>query len=293
MVSMENKIKISCGLLLLVLGMGAKTSIADDFTAEASYLHYSTSSNDPDDSTGDIIFASWYLDPVKTGGVPLAEAAFFNRVSSANIFAYRTARDSAPNGYENRGYSVGLSYGSPEHPWIIGGGYGAYNIDFESGGEIQSKNWSVNAGYYLSEGLALMAFYSRNDDSYPESNLKAHDINYGIGGKWVNLLTAGTAVSIAADLSFDRFESSSGSSSNGQGFSILGSYYFTPSISAGLSYRQQTDDDSDFDFSNYGVNAKVFINPGFFVEADVSRTSLDGVSQSDIDTWFAGLGIRF
>jgi len=290
----KNEKRISYVFLALVLGLGgAQESLAKDFTAEISYARTGGDIGSGSELTGDAVFASWHLDPVKTDGIPLDEATFLNRNSSVGIVLGKAMTDRASGDYDQSSNEVSLSYGSPEHPWVFQGGYGTSVVDFDTGGKIDSRNWNLSAGYYLSRGLAMQAFYSRDDDSYSGSNGKAYNTSYGIGARWVNLLTSQTAMSIGAELSLDHSKDVFDATSDGQNIALYGSYYFTPFISAGLSYAQHDEDGSDFDSNDYGVYAKIFINPSFHVSENTYQVSFAGAGQPDIHFWIVSLGSRF
>lgn len=205
-------------------------ALAQDYQFEGGLSYISI---DPDFGSSDSalgIDLAWYLEPVRTGNLPLAAAAFYTRAN--NVYAsYVTFDDLDLNVLGLGGeFYVDRLYLAAEY------------MRFSNGGS--SDDFGVAIGYVPVDGLRVAARYVFADVGGDA---------YGVDLKYVTQLAGDTAFGLDASAEFldDDFDSKS--------YSLGADYYFNPSFSLGAR-MVYSDDDFGSDTA-WGAGAKYFFTP--------------------------------
>jgi len=291
--SITNKLKI--GFILLLPAFWVKAATTDDsFSSELSYNHSSFKQDNNDTtSTSDYLSAQWYFNPIRTHGVPLAEAAFLNRSSSISALFSKNRQSSRFFSSSSHLELISATYANPEYPITISVKYLTLRFHPDNLNGSQSEEWGLGIGYYLRKGLSLSANYSRRDASSSMSCCDFYQIERSFRIKWVNLLSAQTSTAFVVN--FSRAHNKNGSDTLTQRdiLYLSGNYYFTQMASVGLEYFRQTED--DFDVGTYVIKSKFFVTKQLSLNVTASKARLESPRTANTDTrgWSAGFGYRF
>ncbi|MDX1588089.1 MAG: putative porin [Oleiphilaceae bacterium] len=192
----------------------------------------------------------FHLLPVRTAGHPLAEAAYLER--SDNLFlSYRhedeSHEDKVRVGAE--GY-VQDFYGRVEVNHVEDFGGGGSNAESSNTGAAVDIGWLPPQlqSLRLTVGGAL-----DSPDHFQEDVLR-------FGGKWVQSMQAGTALSLEAR--YDIVDDDNDTTV----LDVRGDYFLTNSISVGLG-GQRVDNDAD-DNTAFTFGSEVFLTPLFSAAVD-------------------------
>ena len=237
-------------------GALAAPAFAQDYQAEVgiSILHL-----DPDVGRTDRTFGidgTWHFDPVRTQGLPLAEAAFLGR--SSNISAGYAAQD--------RGSLDFIDLGAE---FYVENLYFAANYERTANGS-NVHDYGLRAGFLPMDGLRLTVGYDKDD-------LTDTDI-YSVGAKYVAPLIDDSAINIEGELGF------ADDSNENVRLTVLSDYFFSHEFSAGVRFAY-VDRDSGND-SFVGVGSRYFFTPVFSGE-------LEYLSDGDDDIWALRAALRF
>lgn len=232
-------------LLVLALGIATSGVAIADYQAEVGVnaSRYSSDFLDSDNKTYGVTGA-YYFSPVKTSGLPLAEAAYLGK--NNNIFAgiIKTPRqDWFPS---STGYVVGAEFYMPENFLYVSGG--ATYVDVNSGDN--RNDWFVSVGITPIDGLLVTTDYS-NDAGY-DLNINAKYVTQ-VGGHFINLeggvvdTDYGTYTNVGGDFYFDNTFSVGGMIQHGDddnAYQIRTRKFFTEAISGGLAYTDGEDENA-------------------------------------------------
>lgn len=237
---MNSKWNLSGSTLALAVAVALAApgaALAQNYQWEAglSYIDISPDVGSSDSAYGvDLV---WFLEPVRTGNLPLAGAAFYTRAD--NLYGSYVSFDDLDLNILNVGgeYYVDRLYLAAEY------------IRYSNGGS--SDDFGVAVGYVPVDGLRFAARYVFAD--------VGGDV-YGVDVKYLTPLAGGTAFGLEAAAEFldDDFDT--------KAFSVAADYYLNPSFSLGARLVY-TDDDFDSDTA-WGVGAKYFFTPTFSGEVE-------------------------
>ncbi len=223
---------ITCGLLA-----GSNVANAQEYQmqATASAYHNAGDGYSNHELGGDF---TYYFSPVKTAGVPLAEAAFLGRNSNVSAYTFRDINDQDSNGHN------------------IGGEFWFKDlyVDAYSQKNYGQNFYSARVGYMVNDGLLLTlgTVHSASDSAS----------QYAVDAKYVGKLG-------------DHFVGLNAGLVKYQGeyyTSLGGEYFFTPAFSLNASVF--TSEVSEFD-TRYQVGAKHFFNPQFSVGLQHAKQGSD------------------
>lgn len=209
---------IACGFMAY-----APVANADDYQmqATAKTSHYAGDGYSYDYLEGVL---TYYFSPVKTAGLPLAEAAFLGRNSSVSVFAFRELTGTGVAGHELMGEF-----------WV-----NDFYVFADYGKNPGIESYVAKVGYMVNDGLLLSL--SANGSDF-DSN-----VTYYLEGKYVGKLGE-HFVGLDATLSKDQ----------GDYYTRLrGEYFFTQAFSLNASASKWENSDP-----RYGLGAQYFINPKF------------------------------
>lgn len=234
-----NKITSRTALALAVSAALALpgAALAQDYQFEGGLSYFDIS---PDVGSSDSAFGldlAWYLEPVRTSGLPLAEAAFYTRASNV-AFSWVTF-DKADFDILNIGgeFYIDRLYLAADY------------IRFSNG--ATSDDFAIGVGYVPVDGLRLAARYVFAD---------LGDDAFTLEAKYLAPLAGGTAFGLEAIGEFVDDDADTMS------FSLAGDYYLNPSLSLGARLIY-TDDDFGSDTA-WGLGAKYFFTPVFSGEIE-------------------------
>jgi hypothetical protein len=213
------------------LAFCAMPAAADDYRAEVRLLGEHL--NLPDGADDADVFGAtgtYYLEPVKTDGLPLAEAAFLNRSSYANVNATRI-----DFGDDVTALSANLGYYVPNT--IFFGRLGFSHVDFGPGNDT---NWNGTFGVTPLDGLLLTTNF---DEDGWDPNVAAKYVGrlanahyYAVTASAVDPDGGDTAVGVDFDYFLDlTFKVGGGFNSGDDRFTIRAEKFFTPSFAVGGS----------------------------------------------------------
>jgi hypothetical protein len=213
------------------LAFSGMPAVADDYRAEVrlSGQHF-----DLDDASEDIdVFGAtgtYYLEPVRTDGLPLAEAAFLGRSSYASVNATRI-----DFGDDVTALSANLGYYVPNT--IFFGRLGYSHVDFGPGNE---RTFDGTFGVTPFDGLLLTTDF---DEDGWDPNIAAKYVGklanahyYAITASAVDPDGGDTAVGLDFDYFLDlTLKVGGGFNSGDDRFTIRAEKFFTPSFAVGGS----------------------------------------------------------
>jgi hypothetical protein len=226
--------------LALVLASGATAALADDYRAEVRLIGDRT---DPDGDFPHInqftAVGTYFLDPVRTDGLPLAEAAFLDRSSFVSAAAVRSEIGSDKIDI----YGASIGYYMPDT--IFYGRLGFTYADDLSPGDRSNVNGTF--GITPFDGLLLT------------TNFDEHGWDPNVAAKYVGKMANSHFYSITAS----AYDPDEGDTNVGLDFD----YYLDTTFSVGAGYGSASD--------SFSVRAQKFFTPSFAVGGRVS-TGDDG-----------------
>jgi hypothetical protein len=218
--------------LLLALSLAASAvALADDYRAELRLAgEHVNRGNDVEDLDAFDVRGTFYLEPVRTDGLPLAEAAFLNRSSYASVNASRY-----DFGDDMTVLNASLGYYVPDT--IFFGRIGFTHVDYGPG---NASNWNGTFGVTPFDGLLLSTDFDE-DGWDPNVSAKyvgklANSHYYAVTASAVDPDGGDTAVGIDFDYFLDlTFKVGGGFSSGDDRFTARAEKFFTPSFSVGAA----------------------------------------------------------
>jgi hypothetical protein len=222
----------------LLVSAGA---LADDYRVE---VRLAGEHVDRGEGAGDVdafqARGTFYLEPVRTDGLPLAEAAFLNRSSYATAAAARV-----DFGDDLTVLDASLGYYLPDT--IFFGRLGVSHTDYGSGNDTR---WNGTFGVTPFDGLLITTDF---DEDGWDPNVAAKYVGrlanshyYAVTARAVDPDGGDTAVGLDFDYFLDlTFKVGGGFSSGDDRFTARAEKFFTPSFSVGASVYSG-DDDSGF-----------------------------------------------
>jgi hypothetical protein len=212
------------------LGCASLSAFADDYRAE---VQLNATRIDPDGDFPHIdtfgVNGTYYLEPVKTDGLPLAEAAFLGKSSYVGASASRAEFDGAHTDF----YSAGIGYYVPNT--IFFGSLGAVHSKF--GGESDTT-WVGTFGVTPFDGLLVTTSFDE-DGWDPNVSAKyvgkmANSHYYSIAVSAVDPDEGDTDVGLDFDYYLDNtFSLGAGYGSAADTFTVRAEKFFTRSFAVG------------------------------------------------------------
>jgi hypothetical protein len=241
---MQRRFTPASALLALSLPL-CVPALADDYRAEVRVAgEHVDRSDDVADLDAIDVRGTFYLEPVRTDGLPLSEAAFLNRASYASVNASRFDFDD-----DLTVLNASLGYYVPDT--IFFGRLGFTHVDYGAGND---DDWNGTFGVTPFDGLLLSTNF---DEDGWDPNVSAKYVGklanahyYAVTASAVDPDGGDTAVGIDFDYFLDlTFKVGGGFSSGDDRFTARAEKFFTPSFSVGAAVY--TGDD------NNGVGAQV------------------------------------
>jgi len=203
--------------ILVVAGLAASAAArADDFRVQAQLLYDHINVSGAGTSDGDVLTASgtYFLEPVPTDGVPVAEAAYIARSSYANVVAsHLDFGDNVDALAANLGYHV------PDT--IFFGRLGVVRTDFPGGDDT---SWNGTFGIVPIPRLFLGTDF--NEDGW-DPNVTARYVGKLANGHWYGASVSAAdpdvgenRVGVEFDYYFDTFSVGGGFNSGGDRWSV-------------------------------------------------------------------------
>jgi opacity protein-like surface antigen len=242
--------------LAMAVALAAPGAVqAQDYQFEGglTYLYANPDFASSDSALG--IDLTWHLEPVRTGNLPLAAAAFYNRNSNVSA-SYLT--------FDDLDLDL-LTLGTELYyqRFFLGAEY----LRLSNGST--SDDFELAVGYVPVDGLRLAARYYIAD---------VGDDAWTVDMKYVRPLAGGTAVGVDASVEFvDDFADT-------QAYAFSGDYYFNPSFSLGARIVY-TDNDFDSDTA-WGAGARYFFTPTISAE-------LEYLDSDIVETFGVRIAARF
>jgi putative general porin len=215
--------------LCAVVSLGGGTALADDYRAQVDVSVDRTEFDDSAFDHGQAFSAvgTYYLAPVRTDGLPLAEAAFLNRSSYASAAAVRSELDDEKIDI----YGVSLGYYLPDT--IFFGRLGFTYADDLSPGD--RSNFNGTFGVTPFAGLLVTTDF---DENGWDPNVRAKYVGkmanshyYAVSASAVDPDDGDTDVGLDFDYFFDNtFSVGAGFGSAADTFSLRAQKFFTPSF---------------------------------------------------------------
>ncbi len=203
------KTRYSMGFALAaLLSVGA---YADSYRAEVGFDYLYIDIDDSPKFDTYRLHGTYYFAPVRTGGLPLAEAAFLNRASSVQLGVHE----------DLDAVTVRADYFIPNTLFYLGAM--AVRTDTVLGSDT---DWYFSVGVTPFDGLLFSTYIT--DDGY--------DINFF--AKYVTTFGAGNGLNVEAYYEEDD--------DFGDSWGALADYFITPRLSVGIGY---SDHDGDSDIS--------------------------------------------
>jgi hypothetical protein len=237
---MSNLLKLVPVFLASALPFAAPAP-ADDYRAELRLAgEHVNRSDDSTDIDAFDVRGTFYLEPVRTDGLPLAEAAFLNRASY--IVASATRIDF---GDDLTTLAASVGYYVPNT--IFFGRLGVAHTDFGSGNDT---NWNGSFGVTPLDGLLLTTSF---DEDGWDPNVAAKYVGRLANSHYYALTASGvdpdggdTAVGVDFDYFLDlSFKVGGGFNSGDDRVTARAEKFFTPSFSVGAAVYNG-DEDSGF-----------------------------------------------
>jgi hypothetical protein len=237
---MTSSRKLVPSLVAAALACGGMSAMADDYRAEVTLIGDRT---EPDGNFPHLdqfaAVGTYYLEPVRTAGLPLAEAAFLNRSSFVRGAAVRSEIGDEKIDI----FSASLGYYMPDT--IFFGRLGvAYADDFD-GDQTQ-----FNGSFGITPIDGLLLFTNFDEDGW-DPNVTAKYVGkmanthyYSITASAVDPDGDDTNVGLDFDYYLDTtFSVGAGYGSASDDFSLRAQKFFTPSFAVGA--HASTGDDGD------------------------------------------------
>jgi hypothetical protein len=242
---MNSSPKLLPSLLAISLACGGASALADDYRAEVTLLGDRT---EPDGDFPHIdqfaALGTYYLAPVRTDGLPLAEAAFLNRSSFVRGAAVRSEIGDGKIDI----FSASLGYYMPDTIF-----FGRLGVSYADDFDGDQTNINGSFGITPLDGLLL---FTNFDEHGWDPNVTAKYVGkmanshfYAITASAVDPDEGDTSVSLDFDYYLDNtFSVGAGYGSASDDFSLRAQKFFTPSFAVGG--HLSTGDDGD----GFGAN---------------------------------------
>jgi hypothetical protein len=242
---MNSSPKLLPSLLAISLACGGASALADDYRAEVTLLGDRT---EPDGDFPHIdqfaALGTYYLAPVRTDGLPLAEAAFLNRSSFVRGAAVRSEIGDGKIDI----FSASLGYYMPDTIF-----FGRLGVSYADDFDGDQTNINGSFGITPLDGLLL---FTNFDEHGWDPNVTAKYVGkmanshfYAITASAVDPDEGDTSVSLDFDYYIDNtFSVGAGYGSASDDFSLRAQKFFTPSFAVGG--HLSTGDDGD----GFGAN---------------------------------------
>jgi len=237
--------KLVPSLLALTLAGSGMSAFADDYRGEVTLTGDRTNPDGNfDDVTTLTALGTYYLAPVRTDGLPLAEAAFLNKSGYVNAgAAHVDVGDSDANFY-----AANIGYYMPNT--IFFGRLGVARSEFGGGNDT-----NVNGTFGITPFAGLLLTTSFDEDGW-DPNISARYVGkmanahyYAISASAVDPDRGETDVSLDFDYYLDNtFSVGAGYGSAADDFSLRARKFFTPRFAVGG--HVSTGDDGD----GFGAN---------------------------------------
>lgn len=232
--------KLIPSLLALTLAGGALPALADDYRAEVTLFGDRA---EPDGNAPHVdqfaAVGAYYLEPVRTDGLPLAEAAFLNRSS----FVRGAAMRSEIGNEKIDIFSASLGYYMPDTIF-----FGRLGVSYADDFDGDQTKFNGSFGITPLDGLLLLTNF---DEDGWDPNVTAKYVGkmanahyYSITASAVDPDHGDTNVSLDFDYYLDNtFSVGAGYGSASDDFSVRVQKFFTPSFAVGG--HVSTGDDGD------------------------------------------------
>lgn len=242
---MNSSPKLLPSLLAISLACGGASALADDYRAEVTLLGDRT---EPDGDFPHIdqfaAVGTYYLAPVRTDGLPLADAAFLNRSSFVRGAAVRSEIGDGKIDI----FSASLGYYMPDTIF-----FGRLGVSYADDFDGDQTNINGSFGITPLDGLLL---FTNFDEHGWDPNVTAKYVGkmanshfYAITASAVDPDEGDTSVSLDFDYYLDNtFSVGAGYGSASDDFSLRAQKFFTPSFAVGG--HVSTGDDGD----GFGAN---------------------------------------
>lgn len=222
-----------------------------------------------------------YFSLIDTTNLPLAEAAFLQKVSSFSLSLTNHAFEDS--GVDGDGYqrAASVTYFIPNSIFFVGAGIAEnksnYEYHYVEGysyeGAISTdwnSRWNATLGISPIDGLQVWSEFFEDEDVSEYWNLNA---------KYVKPLSGERAFSVET-----RYADSRGIDI--KSLTVITDYYFNRRFSVGAGITHYVFDDSDDDDNNSFIRARYFITENTSVE-------LSYFSSDYFDSWRIGGAVRF
>jgi hypothetical protein len=267
----------------------------EQYRSEVSIYHQRTDYEFGGRALDNGVSAAFFLEPVKTGDHPYAEAAFLEKIGSWNLSAGQTDYRAGTVKGDGPYFEAALNYTTPDFPLVITPSFGMSSSDYTGSflAGMDNNYYGLAVGKFLSYGLFARVGYSYSKTTYdyipaPDENSIYHA--YYLYAKYVKETGGGTAINLETSLTRVQF-SDDISSGNLYPFSFAVDYYFARSFSAGVGIQVVNDDSSDG--KTYSANIKNFITPSLFLQASYDHYLDDQDGQFDYKNFTLTASARF
>jgi len=284
------------GLMLLSAWVCWSPVLAsEDYQNELRLFHSKIKEDGGDKTSQTGLAFRGYFVPVTTQGIPLDEAAFLDRAGNVSI-VYSDNKFDGSFELTTDLWGINATLAKQSIPWMLSLSY--FNEDGKTTDpiniDVTSETFDLGVGYFVEDGLLIVGQYEQTDtkisSAFTDNDLER--TTYGVGVKWLHLLSAQTALNLEANVERIRNKNAS-KTDDGQNISISGDYYFTPEASAGLWYSKLTHDDKSREGSLLGITAKYFVKPQFSVGVDVGWFDAESAGDENDERWSLSLAYRF
>lgn len=271
---------------------------ANEYRFDAGYL-YSKSS----EYRSDFLTLKFYLNPVSTENIPLAEADFFHRGSSLlGTVARASTSSEATNFYADSDYlSLAYKYETSLSPVSIAVDYSYANSDINSGnGDVSAdtSQYSMTFGYRIMDSLTASINYSHSESKYDSSFIDSESDRKTAQVKYVYLMQNQHALAITGYYYANEFVAGNFKQKS-KFFSLDVTYYINHRLGISLGYSDYSSNDQYDEHKIYLLGVSYFINDQLYTTLQLTETQFNTFNPSYYNepqkytTTYLGINYRF
>jgi len=214
-----------------------------------------------------------YLDTIKPGNTPLAEATFFSRSSSFSVAINDSDTKTSGINFDGRSLNVNYTYSEKTNPFTFLIGYTKEDDDISTSsatGSSDGKSYQISLGYYIYDNLhTTIGYFDREATlNHPGiTNTSSEYSAYSATVKYIHQMDDSTALSITGSRSHTTSSTNVSAEKKSEQTSLRATFYFDQFFGLGAVYAMIDSDTAASEYSYIGIKASYFITPKFSITA--------------------------
>lgn len=281
-------------VIVLGLGLAGNVVLADyqsGFSLRQNNVH-----TDAYDYSVSGLSGFYYLERIRTRGVPQGEAAFLQRVPRIDASLETSSYTSDINDdRESDSYSLAYSHVSHASPltysveWLNSDTTYTSNLG-PATGDVNYRSYELSVGYFLGRTTHVDVSYQREDFTVDNVIVEySYSDTYGLSGKHVFLINHESALSLTGNYSITQYSTDQSSDIVGVGFD----YYINRNFSLGGDFEVTGGDRKAFNGTSMVLRAISFVSPRVSIGVEYIKFTAEDVTGEDLEETRLVSDVRF